>query len=205
MRSPSFGRSDSKRSNYSRGFELPGDLELEVQAPPSRREDEYGVGGAMLPIFLNDLRKNNQQDLVEVTLELEHDSVVVCSVAPTATTSRPAADDSASEVKSLRRSISNTSRTLRRKLSWLRSFSSSRNSSDTEELVISDRDARRLKAKLERTRSSAQRALNGLRFISKNTGANDADEMWRRVEARFNSLAQDGMLCREDFGECIGN
>ncbi|KAH7519339.1 hypothetical protein FEM48_Zijuj08G0025700 [Ziziphus jujuba var. spinosa] len=209
MRSPTFSRSDSKRSNYSRGFELPDDLELEVvHAPPSRRseEDDYGVGGAMLPIFLNDLRKNNQQDLVEVTLELERDSIVVCSVTPTPTTSRPAAavDDSASDVKSLRRSISNTSRTLRRKFSWLTSFSSSRNSSDTEELIISDRDARRLKAKLERTRSSAQRALNGLRFISKNTGANDADEMWRRVEARFNSLAKDGFLCREDFGECIG-
>ncbi|KAF3439730.1 hypothetical protein FNV43_RR18008 [Rhamnella rubrinervis] len=203
MRSPSLGGSSS---NYSRGFELPDDHDL---ASPGgvhdRHEDDYGVGGAMLPTFLNDLRNNNQQDLVEVTLELDNDSIVVCSVTPTATTSKPTVhhDASAADVGSLRRSISNTSRTLRRKFSWLRS-TSSKASSETEELIISARDARRLKAKLQRTRSSAQRALSGLRFISKTTGTNDAEEMWRRVESRFNSLAKDGLLSRDDFGECIG-
>jgi respiratory burst oxidase len=47
----------------------------------------------------------------------------------------------------------------------------------------------------------------GQRFISKSTGkeACHADELCRKVEARFESLAKDGLLAREDFGECIGN
>lgn len=193
-------------SDYSRGFELPDGHDLESPGGAhDHHEDDYGIGGAMLPMFLNDLRNNNDQDLVEVTLELDNDSIVVCSVAPTATTSKPTVHHEASTPDGgiLRRSLSNTSRTLRRKFSWLRS-TSSKASSETEELIISARDARRLKAKLQRTRSSAQRALSGLRFISKTTGANDADEMWRRVESRFNSLAKDGLLSRDDFGECIG-
>ncbi|KAH7850602.1 hypothetical protein Vadar_000366 [Vaccinium darrowii] len=36
-------------------------------------------------------------------------------------------------------------------------------------VVVYDRDVRRIKAKLHQTTSSAQRALNGLRFISKTT------------------------------------
>ncbi|KAK9180042.1 hypothetical protein WN943_029249 [Citrus x changshan-huyou] len=55
----------------------------------SRRTSDYGVGRAMLPIFLNDLSRNSQQeqaqDLVELTIELEDDAVVLCSVGtPTA-------------------------------------------------------------------------------------------------------------------------
>ncbi|KAF7837584.1 respiratory burst oxidase-like protein E [Senna tora] len=78
---------------------------------------------------------------------------------------------------------------LRRKLAWSRSSSFS---------AVEDpaRNARRMKAKLERTRSSA---LQGLRFISKTD-----DELWRKVEERFELLAKDGFLARQDFGECIG-
>ena len=42
----------------------------------------------------------------------------------------------------------------------------------------------------------------GLRFISKSGEA--TEELWRKVEERFNVLAKDGLLAREDFGECIG-
>ncbi|OMO86369.1 hypothetical protein COLO4_21217 [Corchorus olitorius] len=213
MKSPasfnSFGRSSSKLSNYSRSFDLPDDLE-----DPSR--DEYGVGGAMLPIFLSDLQRNNHQDLVEVTLELENDSIVFCSVAPPPTSTPPlpvAVDEKetssvAASSGIFARSLSVTSR-IRRKFAWLKSGSSSRASStaaenDHEERRITARDERRIKAKLQRTKSTAQQALKGLRFISKTTGANDAEEMWRRVESRFESLAKDGLLAREDFGECIG-
>ncbi|KAH9804793.1 Respiratory burst oxidase [Citrus sinensis] len=142
----------------------------------------------MLPIFLNDLSRNSQQeqaqDLVELTIELEDDAVVLCSVStPTA----PAR-------------VSRSSHGSRRKFGWLRSGSSS----DIEERTISARDERRIKAKLQRARSGAKRALNGLRFISKTAGASDAEELWRLVESRFESLAEDGLLAREDFGECIG-
>ncbi|EXB94755.1 Respiratory burst oxidase-like protein E [Morus notabilis] len=212
----SFGRSSSKRSNYSRGFELPEDLEPEDHH--QRDDHSYGVGGAMLSVFLNDLRQNNKQDLVEVTLELEDDSIVVCSVAPTGNTPRPAAGDCSSSPAAaggiLGRSLSNVSKSIRKKIPWLRS-ASSRASSETEEVAasasaaaaaISARDARRINAKLRRTRSSAQRALNGLRFINKTTkaGANDAEVIWRQVASKFDSLAQNGLLSREDFGECIG-
>ncbi|XP_022754767.1 respiratory burst oxidase homolog protein E-like [Durio zibethinus] len=204
MKSPasfhSFGRS-SNLSNYSRSFELPEGLE-------DLPRDDYGVGGAMLPIFLSDLRRNNQRDLVEVTLELENDSIVFCSVAPSTppiiTDEKEASVTASSGI--LSRSLSATSR-IRRKFGWLRSGSSSRASSSAgidQDRRITARDERRIKAKLQRTKSSAERALKGLRFISKNTGANDAEEMWKRVESRFESLAKDGLLAREDFGECIG-
>ncbi|KAL0426751.1 UNVERIFIED_CONTAM: Respiratory burst oxidaseprotein E [Sesamum latifolium] len=62
-----------------------------------------------------------------------------------------------------------------------------------------------MKAKMMRTKSSAQRALGGLRFISKSTcGESDPNLLWKQVEARFEVLAKDGLLSRQDFGECIG-
>ncbi|KAK9099577.1 hypothetical protein Syun_026622 [Stephania yunnanensis] len=103
------------------------------------------------------------------------------------------------------RSASATSK-LRRKFSWLRS-SSSRASSEVdhqEHAVMSARDARKIKAKLQRSRSCAQQALKGLRFISKTTGNIDSNELWNNVESRFFKLSRDGFLSREDFGECIG-
>ncbi|GLU05254.1 hypothetical protein SLE2022_223650 [Rubroshorea leprosula] len=179
-------------SNHSRTFDLPEDLE-------DARED-YGVGGAMLPIFLNDLRRNNEEDLVEVTLELDNDSIVVCSIAPT-----PARDENNTTPATpiFERSQSVTSR-IRQKFPWLRSGSSRTSASEVEERPMTAREARQIKAKLQRTTSSAQRALSGLRFISKTTITNDADDLWRKVESRFHSLAKDGLLAREDFGECIG-
>jgi respiratory burst oxidase len=160
----------------------------------------------MLPIFLNDLTSHgnhHSQDLVEVTLELDDDDddIVVYSVAPVP-------NDLSEEAGTgiLGRSLSATSRSIRRTLGRLIRSSSSRTvaSSDSVDLALPAREARKLKAKLQRTRSSAQRALNGLRFISKTTGASDAEELWKQVEARFESLAVDGLLARADFGQCIG-
>ncbi|CAI9760548.1 unnamed protein product [Fraxinus pennsylvanica] len=194
MRSSSFG-SSSKRSSYSH---LP---------EGSREGPEYGVGGAMLPVFLNDLRRNNGDDFVEVTLELDDNSILFCSVAPTSNpaTSSAAGEESVSGF--LKRSSSAASK-LRRKLSWRRSASSRASASDVEEqheaAVTSARELMKMKAKLVRNKSSAQRALGGLRFISKNTGESDSNVLWKQVEARFDDMAKDGLLSREDFGECIG-
>ncbi|KAM7517610.1 hypothetical protein LguiB_016572 [Lonicera macranthoides] len=183
MTSSSFGSGSRRLSNYNRNYDLPQD------------SSEYGVGGAMLPIFLNDLCQNNNDDLVELTLELDHDSIVVCSVGdhqePTAANAF------------LARSLSATSR-LRRKFSWLRSSSRTSSEGDQDPAFLSARDAMKMKAKLVRMKSSAQRALGGLRFISKTTATCDANELWIIVETRFDSLAEDGLLSREDFGECIG-
>ncbi|KAA8523363.1 hypothetical protein F0562_009786 [Nyssa sinensis] len=121
---------------------------------------------------LNDLRRNNQQDLVEVTLELEDDSIVVCSVTPTSNANTAGDEEPAGF---LARSLSATSK-IRRKFSWLRS-SSSRTSSDVEVPAISARDARKLKAQLARTRSNARQALNGLRADRNEDGRITRDEV----------------------------
>ncbi|KAL7194064.1 hypothetical protein ACSBR2_025664 [Camellia fascicularis] len=190
--SSSFGSGSSRRSNYSRTFDFP------------EESRDYGVAGSMLPMFLSDLRQNNQQELVEVTLELDDDdSIVVCSVTPTSNSNLAVAGEEAAVNGILARSLSATSR-ICRKFSWLRSLSTGMQSEDADELPDygSARDARKVKAKLDRTRSSARRALKGLRFISNTTGK--SDELWNKVESRFESLSRDGLLCREDFGECIG-
>ncbi|KAI3801242.1 hypothetical protein L1987_29346 [Smallanthus sonchifolius] len=183
-------RSDSPVSSRSDGrshFSYPVDNSNEV----------YGIGGAMLPIFLNDLRRNNDQDLVEVTLELEDDSIILCSVTPTANGSNPLHSASQSPT------AGGASR-LRRKFSWLTSSSRASSSDASVDRAIASRDARKMKAELIRTKSSAKRALGGLRFISKTTST-DVDELWRNVESQFVCLANDdGLLARDDFAECIG-
>ncbi|KAH6807101.1 Riboflavin synthase-like superfamily protein [Perilla frutescens var. frutescens] len=192
MRTASFGSS----SKYSRSFDA---------AECSREPPLYDVGGAMLPVYLNDLSRNiNGEDMVEVTLELDDNSVVLCSVAPAANN----ADDDQNG-GFLARSTSAASR-LRRMFSWRRTPSSARTStSDAEEqhqaAVVTAREMMKMKAKMIRTKSSAQRALGGLRFISTTTaGESDPDTLWKLVEARFDVLAVDGFLSRQDFGECIG-
>lgn len=214
LRSSSLG-SSSKRSSYSRNFDLPEDT-----AVTSDAGGEY-VGGAMLPIFLNDLRRNNDNDLVEVTLELDDNSIVLCSVAPTPSHINAEGSEEEEEAAPngfLARSASAASK-LRRKFSWIRSPSvMSRTSAAASEVsddnfqfqhhnstnTLSAREEMKSKLKLVRSKSTAQRALGGLRFISKTTGESDTNVLWKKVEARFDALAKDGLLAREDFGECIG-
>jgi respiratory burst oxidase len=183
----------------------------------------------MLPAFLAD-----QSDLVEVMLELDEESMVVRSVTPTAaalygpTSLAPAggAGGGASGsgrtpdgARSLSRCSSTSSR-IRRKFAWLRSPSPSPSQrhpavvpatavSDQQavrEAALAARERRRVQARLNRSRSGARRALKGLRFISRTTGDDAAGggDLWRRVEERFNALASDGLLARDDFGDCIG-
>ncbi|KAF3627276.1 Respiratory burst oxidase -like protein A [Capsicum annuum] len=214
LRSSSLG-SSSKRSSYSRNFDLPDDT---VPAETLDIGGEY-VGGAMLPIFLNDLRRNNDQDLVEVTLELDDNSIVLCSVAPTPShVNAEGSDEGEEEAPNgfLARSASAASK-IRRKFSWTRSPSvRSRTSAGASEVADDNfqqhrnhntllaREEMKSKLKLVRSKSAAQRALGGLRFISKTTSESDTNVLWKKVEARFHALAKDGLLAREDFGECIG-
>ncbi|KAF3448632.1 hypothetical protein FNV43_RR09345 [Rhamnella rubrinervis] len=68
--------------------------------------------------------------------------------------------------------------------------------------ALAARALRRQRAQLDRTRSGAQKALRGLRFISNNkTNGVDA---WNEVQRNFDKLAKDGYLYRSDFGQCIG-
>ncbi|XP_022985357.1 respiratory burst oxidase homolog protein A-like [Cucurbita maxima] len=69
--------------------------------------------------------------------------------------------------------------------------------------ALAARDLRRQRAKLDRTRSGAEKALYGLRFISGNNktrGIHTCSEL----ESNFNKLAKDGFLSRVDFAQCIG-
>lgn len=202
MRTPSFGSS----SKHSRSFEMP-----EGSRPESPL---YGVGGAMLPAYLNDLRRNiNGEEMVEVTLELDDNSVVLCSVTPTTANQNNAAasaevDEQPVSNGFLARSTSAASR-LRRMFSWRRTPSARTSTSDADDqhqaAVVSAREMMKMKTKMMRNKSSAQRALGGLRFISRSTsGESDPKVLWKQVEARFDVLAVDGLLSRQDFGECIG-
>ncbi|GJN16058.1 hypothetical protein PR202_gb03008 [Eleusine coracana subsp. coracana] len=76
-----------------------------------------------------------------------------------------------------------------------------------EEEAVAARERRKAQARrLDRSRSGARRALKGLRFISGSTAHDETPaELWGRVEERFHALARDGLLARDDFGECVGN
>lgn len=152
-----FRSSPRSCSNYSRRFDLP------------EAETSEHVGGAMLPIFFqNNLQNTNnyERDLVEVTLQLDKNSFVLCSV------------DHKIQIEEENSPPY-----------WLRS-------PPEKEMIL----------KAVRNKSSAERALGGLRFISKTSGECDSNnnDIWGKVESRFNALAKNGLLRREDFGECIG-
>ncbi|KAJ6799648.1 putative respiratory burst oxidase-like protein A [Iris pallida] len=70
------------------------------------------------------------------------------------------------------------------------------------ESALAARAARKQRAQLTRSRSGAQRAIRGLRFISgSKTNGLDA---WNGIQANFDKLARDGFLYRSDFAQCIG-
>jgi respiratory burst oxidase len=70
------------------------------------------------------------------------------------------------------------------------------------ESALEARAARRQRAQLDRTKSGAQRAIRGLRFISASSKPSNA---WIEVQANFDRLARDGYLSRDDFPKCIGS
>lgn len=217
----------STGSSFSHADGIDDGVELRRPSPVS--------GGAMLPVFLNDLTRNGdsgsgsswERELVEVTLELDgDDSILVCGMSEAASIdSRPRSVDVVAGSR-LSRNLSSASSRIRQKLGrLLRSESSKTTTSSTagdrdlerqltaaENPIMTERDKRREDAKLQRSTSSAQRALKGLQFINKTTRGNscdcdwdcDCDQMWKKVEKRFESLSKDGLLSREDFGECVG-
>ncbi|OMO79650.1 Cytochrome b245, heavy chain [Corchorus capsularis] len=163
---------------------------------------------------------NSAEEFVEVTLDLQDDDTIILrSVEPaTVITVDDGADTPASASRSptIKRSSSNNrlrqfsqelkaeavakakqfshelKAELRRKFSW-------GNGHSGFDSALAARALRKQRAQLDRTRSGAQKALRGLRFIS-NTKAN----AWEEVQNNFNKLAKDGFLFRSDFAQCIG-
>ncbi|XP_057784945.1 respiratory burst oxidase homolog protein A-like [Salvia miltiorrhiza] len=68
--------------------------------------------------------------------------------------------------------------------------------------AMAARAMRRQRAQLDRTRSGAHKALQGLKFIS--NGRNNRVDAWNEVQINFEKLAKDGYLHRADFSQCIG-
>jgi respiratory burst oxidase len=204
MRTPSRG-STSRRSGHRRIADF---LAEDMESDNESFTTAYDGSDGLLPVFLND-----QSELVEVMLELDEESMVVRSVTPTSAALYGAMGGTTPEVgpgRSLSRCSSTSSR-IRKKFAWLRSPSPCRPSAAERDAAmaataaaLAAREKRRVQARLNRTRSGPQRALKGLRFISRTTNTVEAAELWRRVEERFYNLAKDGLLSREDFGECIG-
>ncbi|AEE34186.1 unnamed protein product [Arabidopsis thaliana] len=100
-----------------------------------------------------------------------------------------------------------------KRFSWSRSFSGNLTTTSTAAnqsggagggLVNSALEARALRkqrAQLDRTRSSAQRALRGLRFISNKQKNVDG---WNDVQSNFEKFEKNGYIYRSDFAQCIG-
>ncbi|KAL8556716.1 hypothetical protein ACS0TY_004248 [Phlomoides rotata] len=68
--------------------------------------------------------------------------------------------------------------------------------------ALAARAMRRQRAQLDRTRSGAHKALQGLKFIS--NGKNNRIDAWNEVQMNFEKFAKDGYLHRSDFAQCIG-
>ncbi|TYK16614.1 respiratory burst oxidase-like protein A-like [Cucumis melo var. makuwa] len=122
------------------------------------------------------------------------------------------------EARAKAKHFSHELKTELRKFSWSRShvskaFAGSSSTVNTNGGVgaeqsgrasaLAARDLRRQRAKLDRTRSGAEKALYGLRFISNKNKTTGVDS-YSELESNFNKLAKDGFLSRADFAQCIG-
>ncbi|XP_022720836.1 respiratory burst oxidase homolog protein A-like isoform X2 [Durio zibethinus] len=167
---------------------------------------------------------NSAEEFVEVTLDLQDDDTIILRSVEPATFIN--VDDGADTPASASASISRSPTIKRSSSSRLRQFSQelkaeavAKAKQFSHELnrifswshghaaqaitgfdsALAARALRKQRAQLDRTRSGAQKALRGLRFISNNKA-----NAWEEVENNFNKLAKEGFLLRSDFAQCIG-
>ncbi|KAG0530078.1 hypothetical protein BDA96_05G153600 [Sorghum bicolor] len=139
---------------------------------------------------------NDDDDYVEITLDVRDDSVAVHSVKP-AHGGGGGGDDS--DVTLLARTLENRRASGH---SVIRNASSriKQVSQELRRIASINRRGGGGGARLDRSKSAAAHALKGLKFISKAEGAAG----WEAVEKRFDKLAENGLLHRSKFGQCIG-
>ncbi|GLU05867.1 hypothetical protein SLE2022_229440 [Rubroshorea leprosula] len=165
---------------------------------------------------------NSVEEFVEVTIDLQDDDTIVVRSVEPATNVNVAADGvdtpasaSFSRSPTIRRCSSNRLRQfsqelkaeLIRRFSWnhgqaarvLSASPTAQSGSGRFDSALAARAMRKQRAQLDRTRSGAQKALRGLRFISNNK-ANG----WDEVQKNFEKFAKGGFLYRADFAQCIG-
>ncbi|KAJ3671038.1 hypothetical protein LUZ60_008464 [Juncus effusus] len=161
------------------------------------------------------------EEFVEITLDLHNDDTIILrSVEPAGiifpssnsdTTSgsvspaiRRSSSHRLSDAVSRAKQFSHELKAEFKRFSRNLSKGSNSNPSTSEpcsaiESALAARAARRQRSMLDRSRSGAQRALRGLRFISTSRA-----NAWNEVETKFDTLAKDGLLSRSDFPQCIG-
>ncbi|KAJ0988701.1 hypothetical protein J5N97_007057 [Dioscorea zingiberensis] len=129
---------------------------------------------------------------VEITLDVRDDSVAVHSVKPAGSGECEDPD------------VTLLARTLEKRSSFgssvIRTASSRIRQVSQELRRLASLTMRQGPGRVERSRSAAVHALQGLKFISKTDGAAG----WPAVEKRFDELAVDGSLPRTLFAQCIG-
>jgi len=140
--------------------------------------------------------ESDDDDYVEITLDLRDDSVAVHSVKPAHGGGHAGGNGDDSDVTLLARTLEN-----RRSASSVIRNASSRIKQVSQELRrIASINRRGDGPRFDRSKSAAAHALKGLKFISKAEGAAG----WEAVERRFDKLAENELLHRSKFGQCIG-
>ncbi|KAJ7300204.1 hypothetical protein O6H91_06G050500 [Diphasiastrum complanatum] len=184
------------------------DHDIEDGQNASMEQRSVEVGGVHSTAAHNDIEGSSP--FVEVMLDVSDDTVTLRRPTPGTEDQDVAPYADAWERKpSFKRSLKNNASSRVKQFSHeLRKLSLTRGSAAR---VLSGRKSQdlnpltpRSRSKLTRSKSGAESALHGLRFISKNVNA-DQKALWREVEARFDKMASpDGILSCSDFGLCIG-
>jgi respiratory burst oxidase len=178
----------SKKSGPRKSARFAESVSAPLSAPPPRASPSSSAA--------------DDDDYVEITLDVRDDSVAVHSVKP-AHHGGPGGAGGAEDPD-----VTLLARTLENRRSSSYGHSVIRNASSRIKQV--SQELRRLASvnrrggaggrTLDRSKSAAAHALKGLKFISKAEGAKG----WEAVEERFDKLAQNGLLHRSKFGQCIG-
>lgn len=148
----------------------------ETETTESLRSSRVGFSG---PLVSNkSVRPNEDNDMLEITLDVRNDSV---------------------SVQKIRGGDSQTVLLATGRLE-------KRPSSLSARLKQVSQDIKRMTSfktfdKVDKTKSGAARALRGLRFMTKTL---ESDEGWSQVEKRFDELAVQGKLPNTLFSQCIG-
>ncbi|XP_024531669.1 respiratory burst oxidase homolog protein F isoform X1 [Selaginella moellendorffii] len=161
-----------------------------VSALDDRCDDPQPSGRITLASLLRHTTQSGRFISKQISQELELIRNWAASTPRSRSRSRPSSPDRDRLVKILALSRSN-------------SAVSSRSSASQQQPRIRKQQSGDLF--LARSRSGAETALQGLRYISRAIESADQKAVWEAVEMRFQQLAKpDGMLDRGDFGLCIG-
>ncbi|KAL6556421.1 hypothetical protein OROGR_005709 [Orobanche gracilis] len=181
--------------------------------------------------FFSGDSSENSSEFVEVTLDLQDDDSIILLSIETITVDdndieTPSTETaSTSRTPTMRRCVSSNYKLIQfsqelkaealakgkhfsqelRRFSWSHSRATrilSGGDHIGSDSGMAARAMRRQRAQLDRTRSGAQKALRGLKFIS--GGKKNRVDAWNEVQRNLEKLAEDGYLHRSDFAQCIG-